>query len=146
MTAGIFGAGQAGLMVRAWLPASIDVKCFFDNDKTKHGVQKVDTVIIAVLNRDAAYSIRRQIEASGFCGDVLDVNDVRRVQDIRLAGLRLIAGQITERNIPGAVAELGVYREILRRKSTGFYLTEKFTCSTHSRALMFVILMTTRIK
>ena len=123
MTAGIFGAGQAGLMVRAWLPANIDVKCFFDNDKTKHGtilaslpvvpfdgVQEVDTVIIAVLNRDAADSIRRQIEASGFCGDVLDVDDVRRLQDIRLAGLRLIAGQITERNIPGSLAELGVYR------------------------------------
>ena len=29
----IFGAGQAGMMVRTWLPATQELLCFIDNNK-----------------------------------------------------------------------------------------------------------------
>ena len=123
MRVGIFGAGQAGVMVKNWLPAGSDVRCFIDNDAEKQGAAlaslpilalrdapELDQIVIAVRNQEAAAAIRKQIEEGGFRGEVLDLNDVRRVQDIRLAALRMAAGQMRAREVPGALAELGVYR------------------------------------
>mgnify|MGYP002626002324 CR=1 FL=1 len=123
MRVGIFGAGQAGLMLCSWLPANIEVVCFFDNYATKHGMslenisvlpfenaQELDAIIIAVLNREAAAEIQEQIKAAGFSGEVLNIYDIQKFQDLRLSTLRLLAKQIRERKISGEVAELGVYR------------------------------------
>ena len=120
---GIFGAGQAGLMVMNWLPADFEVVCFLDNDIKKQGTvfnhlpvlsveeaPKLEQIVIAVLNREAAAEIRGQLTAKNFTGEILTLNDIRRLQDVRLAELRLIAAQIKERSVPGSVAELGVYK------------------------------------
>ena len=120
---GIFGAGQAGLMVMKWLPANFEVVCFLDNDIKKQGTvfnhlpvlpvdeaPKLEQIVIAVLNREAVEEIRRQLTAKNFTGGIFDINDIRRLQDVRLAELRLMAAQIKERNVPGSVAELGVYK------------------------------------
>ena len=120
---GIFGAGQAGLMVMKWLPADFEVVCFLDNDIKKHGTilnhmpvlpveeaLKLDQIVIAILNREAVEEIREQLIAKNFTGKIFDINDIRGLQDIRLAELRLMAVQIKERNVPGSVAELGVYK------------------------------------
>lgn len=121
----IFGAGQAGFMVRRWLPLGKQAICFVDNNPKKQhtvfdGLQVLplqealalspDEIWIAVLNRETVEKIRTQIKEAGFTGQVIDLSLFRKQQDIRLAALRLYAGLIKERNIPGAVAELGVYK------------------------------------
>ncbi len=100
MRVGIFGAGQAGLMLKTWLPSNIEVKCFIDNDNSKHGTSLDNTPVLAL--KDAPYLDEIIIA-------VLN-NDIRWLQDVRLATLRLLSRQIRERNITGALAELGVYR------------------------------------
>ena len=64
----IFGAGQAGAMVRTWLPAAQEVLCFIDNDKEKQGKMldglpvlsleealrlQPEEIILAILNAEA---------------------------------------------------------------------------------------------
>lgn len=121
----IFGAGQAGMMAVRWLPAEYKAVCYIDNNEKKQN-QKLDgldvlsfndalklepdMIWIAVLNKEAAVSIRNQIEESGFAGEILDIADFRQYQDIRVAALRLIAQEIKERKVPGEMAELGVFR------------------------------------
>ena len=121
----IFGAGQAGMMAARWLPAEYKVECFIDNNPKKQSQKmegfeivsfeealkrKPDVIWVAVLNKEAAVSIKEQIGKSGFEGEILDIADFRKYQDIRVAALRLIAQEIKERNVPGAMAELGVFR------------------------------------
>lgn len=121
----IFGAGQAGLMASMWIPSSVDLLCFIDNDPKKQGtilrgfpvvsldaalLMEPDTILLCVLNREAEKKIRTQIALSEFLGTCLSVGDLKEVQDIRLAALRLNAAEITSRRIEGDIAELGVYR------------------------------------
>ena len=121
----IFGAGQAGMMAAKWLPAEYKVECYIDNNVKKQNdkidgldivsweeglKRKPDLIFIAVLNKEAAASIKEQIKESGYEGEMADISDFRRLQDVRLATLRLIAGELRERKIDGAMAELGVYR------------------------------------
>lgn len=125
MRTAIFGAGQAGRMVRKWMPADRRVICYIDNSEDLQG-QEIDgipvldlcaalrrepeEIFIAVLNRDAAAAIRGQLAGADYSGPVADLTVFRDHQDVRLAQLRLLAGEINRRGISGAVAELSVYR------------------------------------
>lgn len=121
----IFGAGQAGMMVRTWLPATQELMCFIDNDKEKQGKMldglsvlsleealrlHPEEIILAILNAEAEQMIRKQIAAAGFTGVCTDLGSIRAIQDVRLSALRLHAREIEARKIPGDVAELGVYQ------------------------------------
>lgn len=121
----IFGAGQAGMMVRTWLPAMQELMCFIDNDKEKQGKMldglpvlsleealrlHPEEIILAILNAEAKQMIRKQIAAAGFTGVCTDIGSIRAIQDVRLSALRLHAREIEARKIPGDVAELGVYQ------------------------------------
>lgn len=121
----IFGAGQAGMMVRTWLPATQELMCFIDNDKEKQGKMldglpvlsleealrlQPEEIILAILNAEAEKLIRKQIEAAGFTGVCTDLGSIRAIQDVRLSALRLHVREIEARKIPGDVAELGVYQ------------------------------------
>lgn len=121
----IFGAGQAGMMVRTWLPATQELLCFIDNNKEKQGKMldglpvlsleealqiHPEEIILAILNAEAEQIIRKQIEAAGFTGVCTDLGSIRAIQDVRLSALRLHAREIEARKIPGDVAELGVYQ------------------------------------
>lgn len=121
----IFGAGQAGMMVRTWLPATQELLCFIDNNKEKQGKMldglpvlsleealklQPEEIILAILNAEAEQLIRKQIEAAGFSGDCIRLGSLRAIQDVRLSALRLHAREIEARKIPGDVAELGVYQ------------------------------------
>lgn len=121
----IFGAGQAGMMVRTWLPATQELMCFIDNDKKKQGKMldglpvlsleealqlHPEEIILAILNAEAEQLIRKQIEAAVFSGDCIRLGSLRAIQDVRLSALRLHAREIEARKIPGDVAELGVYQ------------------------------------
>jgi len=121
----IFGAGQAGRMVSKWLPAAQELVCYIDNNEEKQGSSidgirvvsledalalGLDRIWIATLNVQAAASIEKQIRDEGFEGTLRYAHAFRDAQDLRLAGLRLIADEISARDIEGAVAELGVFR------------------------------------
>lgn len=121
----IFGAGQAGMMARTWLPATQELLCFIDNDKEKQGKMldglpvlsleealrlQPEEIILAILNAEAEQLIRKQIEVAGFTGVCTDLGSLRAIQDVRLSALRLHAREIEARKIPGDVAELGVYQ------------------------------------
>lgn len=121
----IFGAGQAGAMVRTWLPAAQEVLCFIDNNKEKQGKMldglpvlsleealrlHPEEIILAILNAEAEQLILKQIEETGFTGTCTCLGSIRELQDVRLSALRLQAREIEARKIPGDVAELGVYQ------------------------------------
>ena len=125
MRTGIFGAGQAGMMAATWLPADQKLVCFIDNNQDKQGKSlrgipvcsldealelQLDLVWVAMLNREARAFVREQLKQCGYSGQILDVQDYRETQDIRLSALRLVGREIQERQVPGALAELGVYR------------------------------------
>ncbi len=121
----IFGAGQAGSMVSKWLGRTQQLICYTDNQNTRWGEkidgvpvlspadalkQKADAVWIAVLNQEACCDIKKQLAGMNFTGTILDTQEIRQRMDQRLAGLRLAAKEIYQRNVEGDVAELGVYQ------------------------------------
>lgn len=125
MRVGIFGAGQAGAMVAAWLKADQQLVCYIDNQKEKQGQcmkgvricslknaleLQLDLIWIAVLNKEAAETIEEQLKQEQYPGRIQRIQDYRERQDIRLSALRLMAVEIHKRNVEGAVAELGVYQ------------------------------------
>lgn len=129
MKTAIFGAGQGGAMASRWIPG--EVVCFMDNNPACQNTESdhipvlsleaglklsPDLILIAVLNQEAAESIRKQIEASGYHGSIETISSFRKLQDLRLAELRLAAGQIRDRNVPGDTAELGVYQGAFARE------------------------------
>lgn len=112
-------------MAARWLPAEQELVGFIDNNAQKQGQfflrvpvyslkqalkLGLDKIWIAVLNREAATEIALQIEESGFAGEVVKLQQFRGNQDIRLASLRLIAEELKKWNVPGEVAELGVFQ------------------------------------
>ena len=129
MKTAIFGAGQGGAMASRWIPG--EVVCFMDNNPACQNTESdhipvlsleaglklsPDLILIAVLNQEAAESIRKQIEASGYHGSIETISSFRKLQDLRLAELRLAAEQIRDRNVPGDTAELGVYQGAFARE------------------------------
>lgn len=124
----LFGSGQGGQMAARWLPSDCELLAFADNNSRKWGTflnrtpivnpeqilsLSPDMVWITVLNRDTACSIKTQLSDLGYTGPVQTLDRFRQVMDLRLAHLRLLAREIEERNLPGAVAELGVYKGVL---------------------------------
>lgn len=123
----IFGCGQAGRMVRSWLPAGQIPVAYADNNpkmwsRSIDGIPIIppgdipsfrpDLVWIAVINKEAALSIERQLRSMGVDAPVQSLTPLRERVDLRLSCLRLLARQIQEQKIPGAAAELGVYQGV----------------------------------
>lgn len=128
---GIFGAGQAGIMVAKWLPNDQEVVCFIDNNEKKQGTTleeipvlsfshaiklDLDVIWIAILNKEARKSILRQIKEGGFLGEVINIEEMKERMDVRLCTIRLLAQEIKKRNIPGEMAELGVFQGELAKE------------------------------
>ena len=125
MRVGIFGAGQAGLMVSRWLPGHQKLVCYIDNNIEKQGgylenipicsleealTMNLDVIWVAILNKEAERRVEVQVRHTTFCGLILRISDYKDRQDLRLSTVRLIAEEIKKRKIPGAIAELGVYQ------------------------------------
>lgn len=140
MKVGIFGAGQAGLMAAKWIPSSQKVVCFIDNNEKKQGTmleeipvvslteameKNIDIIWVAVLNKEARVQIIEQIKENGFKGEIINIQDVRERQSIRLAALRLIAAEIKKRNVPGEMAELGVFQGDFAREMNRLFPEKK---------------------
>lgn len=123
----LFGCGQGGQMASRWLPADGQLLAFSDNNPKKwgsslHGIPVIapdqipalepDLILITVLNREASSSIQKQLSALGCHGQIHTLNPIRDMMDLRLAHLRLLAEEIKNRQLPGAIAELGVYQGV----------------------------------
>lgn len=121
----LFGCGQGGQMAAKWLPASTKLLAFSDNDPQKWGnflsgvpviapaeipKHEPDLVLIAIRNADAARLVQTQLVDLGYRGAVRTLAFFRDIMDLRLAQFRLLAEEIRRLKLPGAVAELGVYR------------------------------------
>ncbi len=121
----IFGAGQAGRMVRQWLKANVQLVAYADNDldKQRNGFdglpvyaarravdENVDVIIIATLNDEAILAIRKSLFTLGYDGEIRDLKQYKFDYDLRLGTIRLIIEEIKKRDLEGDIAELGVYK------------------------------------
>ena len=68
-----------------------------------------DTFCLCVLDPEREAQMRRQLEDIGFNGEIITPASLK-IFDARTATMRLIAEQINAADVPGDVAELGVYR------------------------------------
>jgi O-methyltransferase len=144
----IWGVGQGGRMVANLLHADITVRAFSDSDESKWGGSldgipvvppesipdlEPDAVFISMLNADACASVRERLAAMNVAARIVTAPELRRTFDLRLATLRMIAGEVRERGIGGAVAELGVYQGALAAEMNrlfpdrSLYLFDTFT-------------------
>lgn len=114
-------------MISRWLPEGEELLCYIDNSEKKRGYRicdipvcsieealekELELIWIAILNQEAVSSVKRQLKESAYTGRIMDIQEFRKRQDIRLAALRLIADEIKSREIPGEIAELGVYQGV----------------------------------
>ncbi|HKK32057.1 MAG TPA: TylF/MycF/NovP-related O-methyltransferase [Desulfomicrobiaceae bacterium] len=121
----IWGTGQGGRMLLDLLRADMNVVAFCDNNRTLHGTTikgvpvmneeqivelNPDHMYVAILNKEACVQVKEQIRSLGLQCRITLITEFREQFDVRLAVLRLIAKEIRDRDISGAVAELGVYR------------------------------------
>ncbi|MCQ4637053.1 class I SAM-dependent methyltransferase [Anaerovorax odorimutans] len=125
-TAVMLGAGQAGRAFSNLLNHSyLTLLAFGDNNPELHGtrigripVMSVEQAIrlepqfalIGVIDSMRGRELRQQADLAGFCGTFIHLHDLYRQLDIRTATLLRMAERITEQNIPGSIAELGVYK------------------------------------
>ncbi len=120
----LFGAGQIGAMISRLMGTEFRISCFADNSEGKWGTTLAgipvvspresllydpDCFCLCVLDEERAGQMEAQIRQLGFDGPVLQPNALKTF-DARVATMRLLAEQIHEENIPGDVAELGVFR------------------------------------
>lgn len=124
-TAVILGAGQMGRAVCGLLaPNNIRVAAFGDNDPNTHDADAAipvlpveealgcgpDLVVVAVMGAERAGGLRAQLGALGYTGETLLLGELYALFDIRSATLKRLAGRMRQAGVPGAVAELGVYK------------------------------------
>ena len=120
----LFGAGQVGAMVSRLLGSGYRAVCFADNSESKWGgtylglpvvspreslICDPDCVCLCVLDDGRASEMEAQLSQLGYDGELLRP-DALGVFDARAATMRLLAEQIHGLQVPGDVAELGVYR------------------------------------
>lgn len=121
----IWGAGQGGKMLANLLHGDTTIAAYCDSDENKWGTKldgipivppeaipsmAPDTVFISILNKDACASVRTRLKTLGVQARIVTAPELRQTFDLRLAALKMIAQEVRERNIDGAIAELGVYQ------------------------------------
>lgn len=119
----LFGAGEGGYTANFHLDQGFDVLAFTDNDAAKHGSEflskpvvaptdvpnySFDYIIIANIHGQA---VRKQLtEELGVSSEkIIDFFHNQQL-NTRVATLRLVAKEIYENDVPGSVAEFGVYK------------------------------------
>lgn len=120
----IFGSGQVGSMLTRLAGTDYRVICFADNHPKRQGQMlhglpilspddavkmNPDCFFIGVMDDERSFQMENQLHTLGFTGEILRPN-LLNAFDPRAGILRLLAEQILERNIPGDIAEVGVYR------------------------------------
>lgn len=67
-------------------------------------------IYLSIVNREAVEETERKLLECGYKGKIITIARLKERFDIRLATCRLLADEIRRRQIPGALAELGVYQ------------------------------------
>ena len=122
----IFGAGQAGrALYKMMHHARQQVIAFGDNRTDLQGQQidgvpivslqetvnlQPDEICLAIVNREACEEVASQLRKAGYEGTISTVNGLREQLDLRFATVRLLVEEMEKRKVPGALAELGVYK------------------------------------
>lgn len=128
----IFGAGQSGRMIKKLLHGSCELVAYADNNYmnlpnlldnipviSPKEISDImpDKVIVSVINKEASEEICRELVNEGISkSNVLNINDLRELFDVRLSQLRLLAKEVNERNVEGSIAELGVYKGYIAKE------------------------------
>ena len=120
----LFGAGQVGAMISRLMGTDYTIACFADNCEEKWGttlagipvVSPEDSLLFApecyclcVMDAERTEQMTAQLRELDFDGEII-LPEALQIFDARVATMRLLAEQIHDRNIPGDVAELGVFR------------------------------------
>lgn len=121
----IWGAGQGGRMVGNLLHSDNVVVAYCDINEDKWGSDldgvpivppdaiveiAPDMVFISMLNKDACESVKARLRDMRVDAAIVTAVELRQMYDLRLAALKMIAREVHERGIEGAIAELGVYQ------------------------------------
>ncbi|MBQ9015088.1 MAG: class I SAM-dependent methyltransferase [Firmicutes bacterium] len=123
----IIGAGQMGRAAAELVdPNRFRILAFGDNDPKKQAAGQgaavpvlsveealqsgPDAALISVLGRDRTDALVRQIREAGFTGAVHCLLDSYELFDVRSRCIGQLARRIRQLQIPGSLAELGVYR------------------------------------
>lgn len=120
----IFGSGQIGSMLGRLSGTEYRIICYADNNPRRQGEYlegipilspeaslqaEPQCFFIGVLDEIRASQMETQLRSLGFTGEIIRPNSLKTF-DTRVGMMRLFAEQIKERNIPGDIAEVGVYR------------------------------------
>ncbi len=122
----ILGAGQFGhSCINLINTAYTKLLAFGDNNPSLQGTYlkqipvlsveeavrlKPDYALIAVTDQPRTTSLQSQATEAGFKGTFLFLGELYRRFDIRSATLHRISDRLIKQNIPGDIAELGVYK------------------------------------
>lgn len=133
----ILGAGQFGRTARLLLNTSHLRLLAYGDNNTRLWNTVLDQVpvcsveqavamepelaLIGVTDRARTEALREQALAAGFHGDFLLLGDLYTQFDIRSATLFRLAERILQTQVPGAVAELGVYKGELAWKLNALF-------------------------
>lgn len=137
----LVGYGQMG---KAALPLintlNWNVLGFADNDSAKwtpkcsFGPQCVmsvetavsrncDTMLLCPIKRERSEALKEQLLSLGYQGNICLLTDFYEALDFRSASIKKISKRLHEMEIPGAVAELGVYKGVLSALLSGLFPT-----------------------
>lgn len=122
----IYGAGQCGIMAQTYLKKDLRIIGFMDRREDLQGTDingipvihpdkaaeyNPDLIIIAVLNTEQNLAVMEWLVEKGIPRErILSIRSMKEYLDLRFSAARLIAREIKGRDVPGAVAELGVYK------------------------------------
>lgn len=119
----LFGAGDGGARVSYLLEREFEVVAFIDNDTSKQGKTLLSKPILApneIIKYNYDYIVISTIHGTNVSKQLIEELHVgsnkiidyykNNMFDTRIATMRLIADEIYENNIPGNVAELGVFK------------------------------------
>ncbi len=128
----IFGAGQSGRMIGKLIHGSREIVAYVDNNYKNFSDNiddvpiispreiislNVDKVVISVINKEAAEDIKMKLIEQGInANEILSINQLRELFDVRLSTIRLLADEIKSNNVEGSIAELGVYQGYVARE------------------------------
>ncbi len=120
----IFGCGQIGQMLARLMSVNYQILCFADNAAGKQGSSccnipictpadslrmEPEVVVLGVLDAERRMQMCTQMRELGYQGDFLDASCLLTF-DSRAAVMRMLAEQILQADIPGDIAELGVFQ------------------------------------
>ena len=80
-----------------------------------------DVILTGVIDEERSRQLKEQLIRLGYGGEILTLRSAQQLFDVRSATLIRLAQRIRESGVPGAAAELGVYRGDLARKINALF-------------------------